>query len=81
MASKKQVEAKALKLGAIFSVDYNGAHLGAPAGMIFEGYHATYIPFYLDGKQSVWDDFYGYLKNLEPCTYDRCECATQKAGA
>ena len=81
MASKKQIEAKAAKLGATFQVTSDGAHLGAPAGMIFEGYHATFIPFYLDGKQAVWDDFYSYLKNLEPCTYGGCDCANQKAGA
>jgi len=81
MASKKQVEAKALKLGAHFSVDSNGANLGAPAGMIFDGYHAIYSPFYLDGKQSVWDEFWDYLKSLEPCDYALCDCGTRKAGA
>lgn len=78
MASKKQIEAKAKKLGAEFVVTADGAHLGAPAGMIFEGYHSTFIPFYLDGKQSVWDDFYTYLKNLEPCTYANCTCGSSK---
>jgi hypothetical protein len=81
MASKKQVEAKAKKLGAEFVVTSDGAHLGAPAGMIFEGYHSSFMPFYLDGKQAVWDEFFTYLKNLEVCTYTNCTCATPKVGA
>ena len=75
MASKAQVAAKAAKLGASFQIiDNQGAHLGAPAGLTFEGYHTSYVEFYHDGKQAVWDDFWGYLKNLEPCPFEGCTC-------
>ena len=71
MASKKQVEAKALKLGGKLEVDAYSATLISPVGKHLDGYHSQ-TDYFDDGKQVTWDNFWDALKNIEDC-----DCRTE----
>lgn len=72
MASRKQVEAKAVRLGGKLEVNGYGAILSAPAGKLFDGLHYSELDFE-DGKQWVWDAFWEEMKKISDCKPD-CSC-------
>lgn len=74
MASRKQVEAKAAKLGGQLIVDAWQAELISPEGKHWDGYHYQ-IDYFDDGKQPTWDMFWYAIKNEEPCN-----CRVQDKG-
>jgi hypothetical protein len=74
MASRKQVEAKALKLGGKLVVDLDSATLESPEGMHLDGYHSQ-VSYFDEGKQNIWDAYWLALKNVEVC-----DCAEQSSG-
>ena len=70
MASRKQVAAKAEKLGGKLVVNRYQATLVAPNGKLFDGYH--YFNDYFDeGKQVAWDAFWESMKIMKDCD---CGC-------
>lgn len=71
MASRKQVEAKAKKLGGQLIVDYWQAQLISPKGKLWDGYHYQ-NDYFDDGKQAAWDYFWVCMKNERDCD---CGCA------
>lgn len=71
MASRKMVEAKALKLGGKLNVNRYEAELVSPKGILWDGYHYQ-IDYFEDGKQSAWDYFWEAMKMAKPCD---CGCA------
>lgn len=79
MASRKQVEAKAAKLGGKLIINSDGAELQSPEGKHWDGYHNQVDYFYNDGKQVVWDAFWFAMKNEEPCNCDGSNSEVQNA--
>jgi hypothetical protein len=70
MASKKQVEAKAAKLGGKLTITVDGAELQSPQGKHWDGYHNQVDYFSNDGKQAIWDAFWFAINNEEACDCD-----------
>lgn len=67
MASRKQVENKAAKLGGKLIIHHDGAELQSPIGKHWDGYHNQVDYFYNDGKQAIWDAFWIAVNNQEDC--------------
>lgn len=66
MASRKQVETKAAKLGGKLIVTRDNATLISPAGFHWDGYHSQ-VDYFDDGKQETWDYFWIAVNKQEPC--------------
>lgn len=73
MASRKQVETKAAKLGGKLIVTRDNATLISPAGFHWDGYHSQ-VDYFDDGKQETWDYFWIAVNKQEPCD---CESTTK----
>lgn len=74
MASRKQVETKATKLGGKLIATRDSATLISPAGFHWDGYHSQ-VDYFDDGKQETWDYFWIAINKQEPCD---CESATKE---
>jgi hypothetical protein len=74
MASRKQVEAKAKRLGGELNVTRYEAELVSPKGILWDGYHYN-IDYFEDGKQCTWDYFWDCMKSPRNCD---CGCGEVK---
>lgn len=66
MASRKQIETKANKLGGKLIVTRDHAELVSPAGFHWDGFHSQ-IDYFDDGKQETWNYFWIAVNKQEPC--------------
>ncbi len=73
MASRKEVAAKAERLGGKLIVTSYEAQLISPKGKLWDGYHYQ-NDYFEDGKQCAWDYFWIAMKNQTDCD---CGCGKE----